>query len=230
MLHKQSTNIFVKVLFIFTFYRIKKLSYYNYIYIIISYFYVDFYFFVSHLYLDDERTINDIFMKKYAKDFQEHHNNPISITTYNHAGLFNPIFTFLLLEVNLFTTTNELLVFVLSGIIFNYIALANHAYCHAKRQNIFDRDNYEYNLFLLFQNIGLFISPKHHAEHHKTLNRNYSFLYGFDKLYLRLWNKTPIYRYLQIIFYIANPISITSFLLLLVHLKCKTGKKKLHHL
>ncbi len=217
----QKPSILNMVLFLFCI-SFLKFKLFMIIIMVLSYLYTDFTFFIMHLYLDHPKTLDSKinFIRELAIDFQKHHLNPKEILNYNAISKIDiitslvlvPASVFLLLNLvnmnDLSTITEYVLLFFSFILLFSFIALGNHYFCHAiTHQDQLEKKNTQFKLYKCLQDYNFLPNNKFHKKHHENEIINYDFLRGFSKSYLQLYNlHNKNYNLLKIIFFLTHPL------------------------
>ena len=186
---------------------------------ILTYLYTDYWLFILHLFLDQEKN-KQAYLKPIrllADEFQSHHGDPSTIIPTNHVNTLNYLVNLTVLPgiFSTFILKKSLNIFSLCTLlasILGIIASTNHYYCHAiTHKNKLRKITKQYKLFEYCQRLHLLPTNKHHRIHHTPpFDCNWNFLNGNYKLYTWLYNKSgKSFNILRALFYTTNPITIS---------------------
>jgi len=150
-----------------------------------GYFYTDFWFWGYHCWLDREENTKSrwSYVKRFADDFQCHHDNPSGLTGDNHLASIEGSFVMLMVlaygAAIVVGTSSVAKLAVSSMLLFGSIGILNHYYCHARNHKLVIP-----SFFHRAQDIGLLPSHIFHKRHHTApFDTNWSFLCGLGKVF-----------------------------------------------
>mmetsp|Transcript_28977 Transcript_28977/g.65470 ORF Transcript_28977/g.65470 Transcript_28977/m.65470 type:complete len:255 (-) Transcript_28977:60-824(-) len=180
--------------------------------LVTSYIYCDYWLWMLHCFLDRKENLKSRIpdIKRFATQFQEHHDFPTKVLHENHLGEIDDLVSGVAgMGMILGTWTSPATKLILTGVcLWGSLGSLNHFYGHALTNGYTVPPLYKYG-----QQLGLLPTAKHHKTHHTApFEMNWNFLNGFYRFYEALYFATgSSYLALSVMFYSCNPITMQTW-------------------